>query len=32
MEAIEIVDSEFVGDSGVQEASEAALAMAFGRV
>lgn len=32
MEAVEVVDSEFVGDSAVQEASEATLDMEFGRV
>ena len=32
MEAVEVVDSEFVGDSVVQEASKVALDMAFGRV
>ena len=32
MEAIEVVDFGFMGDSVVQEASEAALDMAFGRM
>ena len=32
MEAVEVVDSDFVGDSIVQEVSEASLDMAFGRV
>ena len=32
MEAVEVVDFEFVGDSIVQEASTAALDMEFGRV
>ena len=32
MEVIEVVDFEFVGDSTMEEASEAALDMEFGRV
>ena len=32
MEVIEVIDYDFVGDSVVQEAFEAALDMAFGRV
>ena len=32
MEVVEVVGSEFVGDSAVQEAFEAVLDMAFGRV